>query len=75
MTRSKRKTRLPLRFSGNDNDVGMHHNNTAAETEGIHTHPSSAGISVGDIGFTLKISFKRCCILGQLSEFVLVLVR
>ena len=75
MTRSKRKTRPPLRFSGGDNDVGMHHNNTAAETEGIHTHPSSAGISVGDIGFTFKKSFTTCYILGQLSELVLVLVR
>ena len=64
MTRSKRKTRPPLRFSGGDNDVGMHHNNTAAETEGIHTHPSSAGISVGDIGFTFKKKFHKVLYTG-----------
>jgi hypothetical protein len=64
MTRSKRKTRLPLRFSSDDNDGSTHQNNTLAETEGTHTHPSSAGISVGDIGLTFKKKFHKVLYTG-----------
>ena len=59
MTHSKRKTRCPLWFSSDDDYESTHQNKTLAETVGTHTHPSSAGISVGDIGFTFKKKFHK----------------
>jgi hypothetical protein len=63
MTRSKRKTRAPIRFCREDNDGGEKKKNTLVVKGDTHKHPSG-GISVGDIGFTLKKKFDKVLYTG-----------